>query len=107
MKGRQPTVPRRGDTEPMTPEREGAPVAMNAAASSRPLVVLRSGVSVTREAVQLLWALEARGLTMRLDGSSLVVTGLQSQFTLTDLLAIRAHTDELVALVHVRAEEAM
>lgn len=91
----------------MPPEREGASVAIKAAGASRPLVVLRSGVSVTQKAVRLLWALEARGLTMRLDGGLLVVTGRQSQFTTTDLLAISARADELMALVHVRAEEAM
>ena len=70
------------------------------------LVVLRPGVSVTQEALQVLWALEDRGLTVQLDGQELLV-GPQHQLTPADRLAIRKHKDELLSLLRVCAEEAM
>ncbi len=75
-------------------------------ASDGTLVVLQPGVSVTQEAIQLLWAFEDRGLTLRLDGKGLLV-GPRSQLTPADRSAIHRHKDELMSLLHVCTEEAM
>ena len=64
------------------------------------LVVLRPGVSVTQEALRLLWEFEARDLTVRRDGPWLLV-GPQNQLTPADRSAIKAHKDELMSLLRV------
>ncbi len=74
--------------------------------SDVPLVVLQPGVSVTQAAVQLLWELEARDLTVRRDGPWLLV-GPQNQLTRADLAAIRTHKDELLSLLQVCGDAVM
>ena len=69
-------------------------------ASDVPLVVLRPGISVTQEALRLLWELEARDLTVQRDGPELLV-GPQNQLTPADRSAIRTHKGELLSLLRV------
>ena len=72
--------------------------------ASEEIVVLgNAGVSVTREAVTLLWSLENRGLIVELDDGDLLV-GPRGQLTGTDRQGIRAHKDELISLVRVCGE---
>jgi hypothetical protein len=62
------------------------------------LVVLRSGLSVPVDVLRLLWELETRGLSVRIDGDGLTV-GPRRLLTDEDRSAIREHRDELKALV--------
>jgi hypothetical protein len=62
-------------------------------------VVLRGGLSVSLPALQLLWALEDRRLTIRLDDDGGLLVGPRTRLTNADRAAIRQHRDELVALV--------
>jgi hypothetical protein len=65
--------------------------------TSNPLVVLRNGLSVPVDAVELLLALERRGLDVRFDGDGLTV-GPRTLLTDQDRDAIRAHKQSLIAL---------
>ena len=67
-------------------------------ASDAPLVVLRPGLSVTQEALELLWDLEDRGLIVRRDDPELLV-GPRNRLTPADRSAIKAHKDELMSLL--------
>lgn len=67
-------------------------------------VCLRGGFVASLEALRLLWRLEEAGFQVRLDGPALVVSP-GSKLTSVDRVTIRAHRDELVALV--RAVEEM
>jgi hypothetical protein len=62
------------------------------------LVTLRGGVSVSLPALRTLWSLEDRGFLICVDGDALVVRP-RSRITPDDDRAIRAHRDELLALV--------
>ncbi len=75
-------------------------------ASEATLVVLRPGVSVTQAAIQLLWELEDRDLTVRRDGPELLV-GPRNQLTRADLAAIKAHRGELLSLLRVCSDVVM
>ena len=70
------------------------------------LVVLQPGVSVTQEALRLLWEFEARDLTVRRDGPWLLV-GPQNQLTPADRSAIKAHKGELLSLLRVCSDVVM
>lgn len=61
-------------------------------------VVLRGGFSVPLPALQLLWALETRGLRVSADADGLLVAP-RSQLTDEDDRGIRRYRDELLALV--------
>jgi hypothetical protein len=62
------------------------------------MVLLRGGIVVPITAIKLLLDLESRGFTVRADGDWLVVNP-RGQLTAADDQAIRAHRDELLALV--------
>ena len=73
---------------------------MPASVSEGPVVTLRGGLCVPTGALALLWALEERGITVRLDadGEHLwVVPG--DKLTAADRFAIGAYKEHLVALI--------
>jgi hypothetical protein len=61
-------------------------------------ITLAGGLCVSLDALQLGWRLEARGVTLRLDGAELAV-GPRRLLTDADRAEIRRHRAELVALV--------
>jgi hypothetical protein len=62
------------------------------------LVTLTDGQAVSLQALQVGWTLEARGVSLRIDEDRLAV-GPRELLTDADRAAIRAHRDELLALV--------
>ena len=62
-------------------------------------VVLLGGLSVPLAALQVLWAFEDRGLTIRLDHDGGLLVGPRQQLTVTDRHVIRQRRAELIALV--------
>ena len=52
-------------------------------------VVLKGGLTVPLEALQLAWALEDRGATFLVDGIDLVVDGPRGWLTEADQVAVR------------------
>ena len=66
--------------------------------ASEIVVLGNAGISVTREALTLLWSLEDRGLIVELDDGDLLV-GPRGQLTGADRQGIREHKDELISLV--------
>ena len=70
--------------------------------ASEELVVLTPGVSVTREALALLWSLEDRGLTIEIDDEDLLV-GPSEELSASDRDAVRAHKGEIMSLVRMCA----
>jgi len=61
-------------------------------------VVLKGGLTVPLEALQLAWALEHRGATLAVDGEDLVVEGPQGLLTEDDRAAIRRWRGHLKAI---------
>ena len=61
-------------------------------------VVLKGGLSVPLEALQLAWALEDRGAMFGVDGQDLVVDGPRGLLTDEDRTAIRRWRGELKAI---------
>ena len=61
-------------------------------------VVLSGGRAVSLAALRLLWSLEARGLVVEREGAQLAV-GPREALKAEDRQQIRAHRDELLALV--------
>jgi hypothetical protein len=61
-------------------------------------VTLKGGHVVSLSALQLLWALEARGLQIEREADKLAV-GPRDQLTTDDREQIKAHRDELLQLV--------
>ena len=74
---------------------------MSAPASERiatAFVVLKGGLTVPLEALQLAWALEDRGATFTIDGIDLVVDGPPGLLTEADQVAIRRWKRHLMAI---------
>ena len=67
------------------------------------LVVLKGGLAVPLEALQLAWALEDRGATFAVDGDDLVIDGPRGFLTDEDRGAIRRWRGHLkmIASYHV------
>ena len=61
-------------------------------------VTLRGGLTASVDALRVLWALEARGFDLWLDGDTLCVRP-DSALTAADRQALTVHRDELQALV--------
>jgi hypothetical protein len=61
-------------------------------------VVLKGGLTVPLEALQLAWALEDRGATFTIDGIDLVVDGPRGLLTEADQVAIRRWKRHLMAI---------
>ena len=81
---------------------------MTAPASERiasPLVVLKGGLTVPLEALQLAWALEDRGATLAVDGDDLVVEGPRGLLTSEDRIAIRRWRRHLKVIASYRVPE--
>jgi hypothetical protein len=68
-------------------------------------VVLKGGLTVSLEALQLAWALEDRGATLAVDGEDLVVDGPPGFLTEDDRAAIRRWRGHLKAIATYRAPE--
>jgi hypothetical protein len=68
-------------------------------------VVLKGGLSVPLEALQLAWALEDRGATFAVDGQDLVVDGPRGFLTDEDRTAIRQWRTVLKAIASYRVPE--
>jgi hypothetical protein len=62
------------------------------------MVTLTPGLTVSLDALKLLWDLEARNCIIRLDGGQLLI-GPRTILTDGDRAGIRQHRDELIALV--------
>ena len=68
-------------------------------------VVLKGGLTVPLEALQLAWSLEARGATVGVDGIDLIVEGPRGLLTDADQVAIRRWKRQLMAIAAYRAPE--
>jgi hypothetical protein len=68
-------------------------------------VVLKGGLTVPLEALQLAWSLEARGATVGVDGIDLIVEGPRGLLTDADQVAIHRWKRHLMALAAYRAPE--
>jgi hypothetical protein len=68
-------------------------------------VVLKGGLTVPLEALQLAWALEGRGATFAVDGEDLIVEGPRSFLTDEDRAAIRRWQGHLKAIASYRVPE--
>jgi hypothetical protein len=68
-------------------------------------VVLKVGLAVPLKALQLAWALEARGATFAIDGDDLVIDGPRGLLTDADLVAIRRWKRHLMAMETYRPPE--
>jgi hypothetical protein len=75
--------------------RVSAPVSDEIATT---FVVLKGGLAVPLEALQLAWALEGRGATFAVDGDDLVVEGARGLLTEADRAAIRRLRGHLKAI---------
>ena len=71
---------------------------MRIASSERAMVTLQGCLTVSLDALQLGWTLEDRGFRLRPVGDKLQVQPHQ-RLTADDVAAIKAHRDELLALV--------
>ena len=81
---------------------------MSALASERmapAMVVLKGGVTVSLESLQLAWALEDRGATFAVDGDDLVIDGPRGFLTDEDRAAIRRWRGHLKAIASYRVPE--
>ena len=67
------------------------------------LVTLTGGLSVSLSALRILWDLENRQFAIHVDGDALHIRP-GSRLTVDDDRAIRAHREELVALVRYCTE---
>ena len=68
-------------------------------------VVLKGGLTVPLEALQLAWALEDRGATFAVDGEDLIVEGPRGVLTTEDRIAIRRWREQLKAIASYLASE--
>ena len=68
-------------------------------------VMLKGGLTVPLEALQLAWALEDRGATFAVDGDDLVVDGPRGFLTEEDCAAIRRWRVHLKTIVTDHAPE--
>ena len=68
-------------------------------------VVLKGGLTVPLEALQVAWSLEDRGATFDVEGSELVVDGPRSLLTDQDRTAIRRWREHLKAIASDQAPE--
>jgi hypothetical protein len=81
---------------------------VNASASegvATAFVVLKGGVIVSLDALQLAWALEDRGATFAVEGEDLVVEGPQGFLTEDDRAAIRRWRGHLKEIACYRVPE--
>jgi hypothetical protein len=69
------------------------------------IVVLKGGLTVPLEALQLSWALENRGATFAVDGIDLVVDSPRGSLTDADQAAIRRWKRHLMAIASYRPPE--
>lgn len=67
--------------------------------SGSDLVCLRGGLVVPVGALQILWALEDRGFTLKRDADGYLVVAPRERLTSADFTAIRRHRNELLALL--------
>ena len=67
--------------------------------SPNSLVSLKGGLAVSRAGLQLLWALEDRGMTVTLNGRGGLLVGPRRKLTDDDREQIAEHKDTLKALV--------
>jgi hypothetical protein len=83
---------------------------VNASASEEvatAFVVLKGGITVPLEALQLAWALEDRGATFAVEGENLVVEGPRGFLTEPDLAAIRRWRAHLKAIAAYDAPQVL
>lgn len=75
------------------------------ATNAHTVVTLRGGLTVPLAALRLLWDLEGRGFTLRIgaDDGCLIVSP-HSRLTLAEDQSIRAHRDQLLALVRAHGD---
>ena len=81
---------------------------MNASASEgvvTAFVVLKGGLTVPLEVLQLAWAFEDRGATLAVDGEDLVVEGPSGLLTNEDRIAICRWRRHLRAIASYRVPE--
>ena len=73
-------------------------MATTTSTASTERVVLRGGLTVSVDALRLLWDLEERGFYMRLDGAIPCIRP-SAKLTPSDREALHAHRDEVRALL--------
>ncbi len=81
---------------------------VNASASEKSateFVVLKGGLTVALEALQLAWSLEDRGATFAVDGEDLIVEGPAGLLTDENRTAIRRWRQHLKAIASYRVSE--
>jgi hypothetical protein len=81
---------------------------VNASASegvATAFVVLKGGLTLPLEALQLAWAHEDRGATFAVDGDELVIDGPRGMLTDADQVAIRRWKGHLMAIATYRPPE--
>ena len=67
-------------------------------------VVLKGGLSVDIAALRLLWALEDRGLDVRLAADGDLLVGPRAELSADDRAGIRAYRNQVVQLVRYYQE---
>ncbi len=72
--------------------------------ASDSIVILRGGLTVSLPALRVLWDLENRGLTIRLDADGGLLVGPRDRLTPADRELIHRHRDQLIALVSYEPE---
>jgi hypothetical protein len=70
-------------------------------------VVLKGGLTIPLEALQLAWTLENRGATFAVDGIDLIVDGPRGFLTDADQAAIRRWKRHLMAIATYRPPEVL
>lgn len=73
------------------------------AVAAVPVVLLKGGLAVPLDALQLAWSLEDRGATFTVDGGDLVVEGPPGFLTDIDRVGIQRWRDHLKAIASYRA----
>lgn len=72
---------------------------LSTTAAPETVITLKNGFAVSLPALQVLWDLEARAFSLRLADDGGLVVSPRGRITPEDDRAIRAHRDELLALV--------
>ena len=80
--------------------------ASNAVLAPPSFVLLKGGLAVPIEALQLAWSLEDRGAVLSADDADLVVDLPAGRLTETDRAAIRRWKSHLMAIATYRAPDA-
>ncbi len=73
--------------------------------SASDYVMLRGGLTVPVAALQVLWSLEHRGVSLRLDDEDVIIANPRAKLTDEDRVAIRRWKLHVVALLQYGEEQ--